>query len=381
MFSKERKPQRRRMMLNQLAGVAAAVLAVATVAACSSSGGGSTSNSTSNSTSASLPKLTVVVGLYDPVRAAEFVGVTQGFFKKAGVDVTVSVSSNTLTSLASGQADLDAQSVAAAFSPVVQGKSTSIIFGTEAGGLSASLVVASTSTAHSILDLAGKRVAISGSAGAPSYGYAQIYNAYLKSHGKAPMQIIPEQPTEAVDGVVAGSVSAMVGSPTYFAGNGVVGKVRFLINGSTAAGHETLQQLGISTNFFETSVFGLTSNLQKKRTAVTRFVLGLQNAYKWIKATPSTQVAESLRTFPGFDEYGSIEEITRGINLVRPFYAPTNGKITPAIWTETLAEVSKWDTPGVTNLTTGSQWTYQNRVDMSYLNDADAGKYLLTSTK
>lgn len=337
------------------------LVAMTLVAACSSSGGDTAAPGTEKN-----PSLVVAVTLLDPVRSSELIASTEGFFTKNNVDVDLKVlGGSTLNSLVSGQIDVAVQSTGTAFAPVVQGKSTSIIFAEGGGGMSGSLVVPATSSARSIEDLAGKRVAISGSAGSASWGYAQAYTRYLVAKGLAPLDLIPMASATATQSVASGSVDGMVGAAAYFGGSAVKQRVRFIVDGSTTEGQSTFAELGIPKDMVEASAYGITDNLRNKRVAVERFVKAIKEASAWIQEKDSTTIAESLRKFPGFEKYGDVPDIAHSVDLVKVNLAPAGGSITPEAWQGTLKELSNWEIPGFT--AEDPKWSFDNRVDMSFL--------------
>jgi NitT/TauT family transport system substrate-binding protein len=154
-------------------GVALLAVAALALSGCGSSGGNDDGNGagTGGATGPAAPATITIAVQPIPDFAPVWLGVSQGIFKDAGLDVQVvagtATSSGQIPLLSSGKADLAATTATAALQAAAQGIGVKIVagltdFGTSPDTDPSGLVVSPKSSISSYKDLDGKTVAISG---------------------------------------------------------------------------------------------------------------------------------------------------------------------------------------------------------------------------
>lgn len=342
-------------------GTPVTLLSVA-LAACGSSG-----QNAANSTKTPL-SLTIGLPVVATVSAEIWLGQTQGFFKKHGVDVSISNAGATAgTEAAAGRVDVTQQGCSGALAPAASGHQTSIIYWM-VGNVNAAVQVpvgsslkAKATTAATVMELAGKRVAVQG-VGGGAYGVASSLNAYVRAHGGKPLTIVNLSSSSAITAqLISGQVDAAVGANDELAGSLAAKKLRILVDASDP----TMKQI-TGGDVAGVCLWGLKSQLQGKPQAVAAFVAGLRDSYKYITATSPSVIAQDLHGIKDFSPL-SLAAIQESLSYDLPFMTPSAGFLSAGVWQNTLKAFAGWGT-GLT--LSDSEFSYQNIIDMSYWNAA-----------
>jgi ABC-type nitrate/sulfonate/bicarbonate transport system substrate-binding protein len=295
---------------------------------------------------------------------------SKGFFAKHNVDVSVTNAGSTAsTEAAAGRIDITQQGCSGPLAPAASGHQTSIIFWM-VGNVNASVQVGSGSslktlgsTGSTVLELAGKRVAVQG-VGGGAYGEANALNAYITSHGGKPITIVSLSSAGAISAqLISGQIDAAVGAADEVAGAIAAGKVRIILN----SGDPVLKQIS-GGDIAGVCLWGLRSQLRGKPAAVAAFVAGMRDAYQYVSTTPAPQLAADLH---GIKDFGSltVADIEQSLQYDLPFMTSSAGFLSQDVWTSTLKAFAGW---GLHQKLSDPRFSYGNIVDMSYWNAASA---------
>lgn len=317
-------------------------------------------------TSNGLPTLTVVVGVYVPIYANEFIAEYEGFFRRAGVNVNIVNGGSTLGSVfISGRADIDTSGPSAALSFVARGQDVKVIYA-NTFGVTEGFVVAANSPVKTSLDMGGLNY---GSFGVgTALGAANLLNKYLTSHGKSPMNLKTlAAPGGDFDALVAsGSIDTTYSSPSTAIPYIQQGKLRWVSD--LRPGSKLMQQL-IPPSVIGNSYFVTEDTIKSKRDALVRFIAGVRMADRWLARHNDQTVATVLKNaVPGFNvqDYSAV---LQGVHYYRPVWgAPKQeGYINQASWKSSLSTFANF---GLGLDVTQPQYSYANAVDMSLWNAA-----------
>jgi hypothetical protein len=356
-----------------------------TVVACSSSAstssganGSTVSGSSSGADASQHATLTVAI----PSSLVDFsdalIAQAAGLFAKHNLTVKIltNAGSNTLTDVVSGQADLAQYTASAALSAAEQGKSTTVIYGTERDP-GAALDTSSGITSLAQLQSEKHCSIASNAQGSQGYAYATIYinklglkNCSLMTAGLPALQL---------GGLKAGTYQAIV--TTYQTGvQGVQDGGHMLIDPTNAA---DLAKYG-EPDYLSGSLFGITSTLASERPAIVRYLQAIGDAVKLFESSSDAEVATLLKQAD--PDFAATPEATleAQIKSIRPYKgAGLTGKIGDGMtgtlnnqpgfigsnaWQIVLREYGQYGLSGfVQNAAVNS---YAQRVDMSYYDEA-----------
>jgi ABC-type nitrate/sulfonate/bicarbonate transport system substrate-binding protein len=341
-----------------IVAIAAGVL----LAACGSSGSDKTAAVSSGK---SLPVFTLGQTLVSPTSSDLWVALAKGYFTKAGVNVKVEVQGATATTnAAAGHTDIVQSGVTASFAPTAAGHAQKIIYEVSPGLSTTGIVVAANSPIKSIMDMSGKSVTVLG-VGTSTYGAATAYSNYIVKHGGKPLKIIAaSQSSQQTSDVVSGEADGSVGLLDIFAPAITAGKIRILVNPSSALARSLFPSTVVNIGYW-----GLASNLASNKQATTAFVAGLRQADTWLRHATPAQIAATLKQTQFFDQY-SVQQIEAMLPYDIPFFSTTDGFISQANWSASLKEFGTW---GISNIDlTSPMFSYGSIVDMSYWQSASA---------
>ena len=296
------------------------------------------------------------------VTAADmYVAETKGFFDKVGVDVEIkNLGTGAVTSVAGGQDDLVTVTSIASFPVADQGRETSIIYQTQEG-LGADILVSADSQIKDIMDLSGKKLGTL-PPGTGFYGAASLYADYVESKGGTRPKLVLVKGADA-SVLASGIVDAVMSVPDNSLPYIKSGKARYLVNGATSPIAKSIAP----ENIVGPTNWGISSNLEKKRDAVVRYVAAMRMADEWMAKASDEEIAQELHALPGFSQ-SSIEDLVERVKVTRPYFTSTAGNISKETWDAALQSWVSWEIPGFD--AESDKYSYDSRVDMSYWNDA-----------
>lgn len=317
-----------------------ALLAVGTVvaltlAACGSSSGGSqNATSTSGATASSAPDLgsaTIVLGGAVITWAPAYVAACEGFWKKHGLDVNVTVSQHGTTAAISAMLSGDAISAMtgapAAVAPIAQGAPVQLLFnasqgyGVQVAASNAWLrkkgITSSSSLADRIKALKGAKVGILN----PGDSISQLYGYVLPKYGLSTKDI-----TEIAFGgyppqlaaLKNGSIDVMAGSPPWGSEAEAQGLGKILFEGNEVPGLDNYPYLVGDV---------ATKDIQKNPARVKALIQGMADAMTFLHKTPDAGKACVKKQFPDLDQATFDSAYKFAMSTV-----PKSPEITPAIF-------------------------------------------------
>lgn len=326
--------------------------------------GGSTGGSTDSGSSGggSNDSLTVAVATARPVFGQPYIAETTGCFKKEGVDVKIldTTGSNTTTLVASGQADLGMLGAGAPLILAKQGKPTTIVYAHAGGGAGAVLVGGK--DVKSIDDIKGKRIGVLGQ-GSSTYGFAVKYDKDLGLDA----DLVPLTDAASITaGLGSGRIAAATGSLTDYRPLVDKGVATVLIDPADPAQKKKY----VGADYPEGATFGITDNLQSKKSAVQKVLKCYVEAGQFVKDHSDQEVAAELRKS---DVFKAIPEadLAKAVAIDRTFLAPNGGNISNSNWDYGLTQYGTWGIDGFD--AKDPTYSYDKRVDMSYLDAANQG--------
>ena len=338
--------------------LATAALAVPTLAACGSS---------SSSAGGGTPTLTIAEQGYNASQMLIYIGLSQGLYKKAGVDLKLSggLGAAALTQVSAGQADLTTAGTSTPLLLAQKGQATSIVLASVGGGQTG-FVVGNPKTAPTLAALQ-KRSSCkinTYTQASPQYGWAQL----LKKKFDLKCSIVPysDVPSE-IAALKGGRGDVIISSYSALASAIDAKQVVPLID--TRDPQQTIKyygQLGLVSTGVE---FGLTSNLKKKRAAVVGYIKGTLAAQKWASAHSDIEIAKILHSNEGFSVQ-PLALLAEQVKAARSYlFAGSNsGKYTAAQWNQVLQSLALSDVPGFK--VSDSAFALSKRVDSSYYDAA-----------
>jgi NitT/TauT family transport system substrate-binding protein len=308
---------------------------------------------------ATVQRLTIAIPATQPDFTYPYIAQANGYFARSGVQVTFLNASgaNAPTLVASGRADLTMFGTPTIFFPALQGRPTSVVYNFIGGGQGGLLAVRSGSPYRRLSDLNGKRVASLG-VGGSSYGFANQYSAAAGGDG---FNVIPlSDPATIAGSLRAGQIDAAVGPKGWFSAGLADGSFRLLIDTTIPA----VSNRWVGGYEAETAIWGLTSNLRKKREAVTRFLVAIARADVWVRTHTPDEIADRLQTLEVFKPVNS-DALVDGLGFQAHFWTKYRGHVNQKLWTKSLGVFRRWKIAGLTYQ--GPEYSYQRRIDMSYL--------------
>lgn len=351
-------------------GYAALSAAVAVLlAACGGSGAQSPSSSASQSPAGPLQTLNIAYPANNAFTMETYVGVAKGFFKDNGVDVQITdgLGSNAAALVVSGQYDLTVLGTTAPLLTAAQGKPTSSIRAVLGGGNGGSLLVNPTKfTSLQALEAAPSCTLATFPPGTSAYGFAVELKNKLNLH--CSLSLLATAPLQAA-AVDNGSADGIVGSKPNFDSAIAAGKLKVLID--TSNSQQRQQYYGAP--YIETTEWGLTSNLQAKRSAIVDYLKGIKQSDAYLKTRSNAQIAQILVQFPAFQSV-PLGELTSQVQYprVQLGLGSSGGYITQAEWQTTLNALTTWGVPNYNP--SNPVFSYGQRVDMSYWTAAYGSK-------
>lgn len=311
------------------------------------------------------PTLTVAVPFFTSTFAPPFIAEALGYYKQEGVNVTVEGGggSTDLLDIATGAADLTVFGTTAAFPITAGGKPTSIVYNVAGGGLAGDVAVRSSSTAKSLMDLSGQRVGVAAASG-DGWGTLQVYSQYVASHGgRAFIPVSYAQAADMAAALASGGIAAAVGPRDQFQTGLANGSFKLILNSENAS----VAKQFFGGYFAENAIFGLSSTIKAKSTAVVDFLAAIVKANSWLRSHSATQITTELRTLSGFATTPA-SALVPSVQYAKSFLSPYNGKITAAMWGLSLKQFAGWKVEGV-NLSSPN-YSYRRAVNMTYLDQA-----------
>jgi ABC-type nitrate/sulfonate/bicarbonate transport system substrate-binding protein len=336
-----------------------------------------TSSSGPYQVSPNVDSLTVAIPATQVDFLEPYIAQGAGIFTKNKLNVHTldNAGPNTLTDVVSGQADLANYTGPPALQAAAQGKQTSIIYGL-ALDPGAALITPSSITSLTQLQ-ALKHCTIGANAqGSQGYAYATIYKKELNLNCDI---VAASQPALQLGGLTGGTYQAVV-TTTSTAVAGTANGDHILIDPTKPA---EVQKYGKRPN--QSGVlFGVTADLQSKRSAVVKYIRSMGEALKLFETSSNAQVATWLKDGdPGF---AATPEATleQQIQAVRPYHGPVivgkigdgtkgtiddePGFIGPGAW---IVMLNMYTNYGLQDFDpTAAVNSYSQRVDMSYYDEA-----------
>jgi ABC-type nitrate/sulfonate/bicarbonate transport system substrate-binding protein len=338
----------RRVVLAALLGVVAVAAAIAPGAV-------------ARSDAPKLDSLTIAYPGRNPVTMFGYIAAAKHFFQKQNLSVTISDGNgaNVSALVVSGRADIGFLGTSAPLNVAAQGKGTSIILGIAGGGAGGGLVGAPgrTDSIAKLKALGSCRIAAL-PAGTSAWAYAAIYNSSLGLN--CDIVPLPSVATMAA-ALAAGRVDAAVSAVADFKVAIDAKQAVLLVDPGKLAD----RQRYIGPASIDSLEWGLTANLQSKKSAIVRYVRAINEARKYAKSLSDEQVAKILYRFSSYRDR-TLDQLTYQVHAVRnlAFLGSTNGYITSGQWQRTLENVKRWGIPGFDP--SNPVFSYSARVDMSY---------------
>jgi NitT/TauT family transport system substrate-binding protein len=334
--------------------IAAAAALLLLLAACSSSSSAPSSVSGGTSSSAQLTNFTAIAGGVGVNLADLWVAQSKGYYKDEGLNVTLVIgAANTVPLVVGGRGEVASSGVSSALPPVAQGVQTSMIYAQTSATVSAFVVGnAEVKTINDCKTVATNAV------GTGAYAYAVAY----KQITHANYQLIPiGDPTQVATTLIANRADCGISS------------YDFLLPSLSHGFHVVVNPTDPSTRpvgFIQAGagqgLWGVSTNLTKDRAEVVKYLTAIHMADQWMAQASPNEIATELRMNKDWQAIPAAT-IAAEVGVVKSLYAPYGGQIPPDTWASDIKYfgfvISDFnpDAP---------QWSYGQRVDMSYLNAA-----------
>ena len=312
-----------------------------------------------------LPTLNLGIGQYYSGYTDVFVAEYEGFFKKAGVNVSLTnVGTQLLPYYLAGRVDMMIGGPTSQDAAAVQGKDTRLIYAHEFGQRTG-FPVKQDSSAQSAMDLSGGTCAQFGPG--LSTGACLSLSQYLQAHGGKALNVIALQTaTGDYAAPVAGgtvdtaSMSQSIAQPYILAG-----KLRYLKD--LAPGSALMAQL-VPPYLVGVGTWVLNDTLNAKHDAFVRYIAGLRMAQRWMAAHSDKTIAYLLaNAVQGFNQL-PLPTVAGAVTQSRFTWSLKQGGYVPASnWTKTFALFQGWGFPVDF---TQPVFSYSARVDMAPWNAA-----------
>jgi hypothetical protein len=299
----------------------------------------------------------IVAGLSQSYMQA-YLSLYNGAFDAENVSVNLKVVSPgaIAATIISGQADVAMSGPATVFPLVKNGQDASIIYQTTTNGISGYVV--GNPKIKSVKDCTKFA---SSQQGSTAYAWAEEYKKLFNANYTI-LQLTDTTTIPAA--VVSGTADCAGGAQSNFAAQLAAHQVLTLID---PANPKTLPS-NFPKPIMGGCIWGVKSNLQSKKAAVSAFVKGLQTTLNGtLKKDSPDQLATLMRKSPDFQAVSQADMVT-AIQQLKPYVGPNQGNVTQDEWT---AELNWSLSTGISYLsTTDPLWSYKQRVDMSYYNAA-----------
>lgn len=342
-----------------------AVVLTSLLAAC---GGSDPSNSSEPQNSgAGAEAQTVKIGLAvpGPTSAEPLLAESLGLYEKYGVNVELlNLGTTAATQAAAGRVDLAIQGCTSALPPAVSGRQTKIVYLLAGNGAGVSIAANSSITPQatpeeSLLQLTGKRVAITGSAG-NSAGLARAISKLLVSKGLEPLVLVNLSDASAVSSqILTGQIDAYVGPSEVLGGAIAAGKAQELISQDDTV----LEPLGGGNGVAGVCAWGTEKQLSDKSKAIDGVVAAFKEASEYVKSHKPAEIAGELRKYETLKNQ-DVEVLTKVVNLVLPSKLGVDGSISADMWQNSLEAYAGW---GFDLDMSSESLTYARIVDTSRL--------------
>lgn len=297
-----------------------------------------------------LEKLTVLSGGNVTPAAPAFLAETLGFARAEGLDYSVkTVFANVLNLVVAGDGDLGNIGVSTALVPVREGKETSIVYAISSG-LGTGFLVASPKV-KSISDCTRLSTSRAGSA---VFSTAMAY----KTLTGAKFNILEiGDPNQIVPSVLSGGSDCAIQALALLQ-SGLDNGLHLVVDPRKPA---TIPA-GTVQDTVSTGLWGMKENLQKKRSAMEKFMRSMKRVEQFIKTRPASEVAAALVKHPDFKTF-KVEDITKQVELEKLFWFPDSGYVRSSAWPVSL----KFFQYGLPFVDAGNKlYSWDARVDMSY---------------
>jgi ABC-type nitrate/sulfonate/bicarbonate transport system substrate-binding protein len=314
-----------------------------------------------------LAHLTVSLGSDTSRYADVYVARYEGFFKKAGVDATISNNGTSYATVAlAGRADLALSGASGTFPFITQGRNLRVVYATGFGN-SSGFAVKTDSPYHTALDLGKGGVTIGIQQAGLLRGQANGLSNYIVAHGGTAPRLTAATSTSGDFGsLIAGGVIDTSAIDFNTAAPYIqAGKIRWLDD--LKPGSPLMEQF-LPPGTVGISFWGYADTLASKRDAVVRFITGLRMAERWLATQKDSTIATVLHnSVPSLSQL-SLTTITQSLQYDRQVWSlKQEGYISGAAWNQSIPVWSGW------NLgydITGPKYSYPSVVDMSYWNAA-----------
>jgi ABC-type nitrate/sulfonate/bicarbonate transport system substrate-binding protein len=298
--------------------------------------------------------LVLVTGGASANQMAPYLAELLGYAEEEGLSLSVnSVDANVLNIVVGGQADVGEIGSGTALVPVKDGKDTAIIYGVGPGAGSG--FMAGTDGIETFADCT--RVATH-KAGSAAYSAAAAY----KKATNAGYEILEYgAPGDVVASVLAGHNDCAVSSSGILT-PGLEKGLHLIIDPedpATIPPNSVQGAVGVG-------LWGMKDNLEHKRSAVVKLMKAMVKVEAYLKKTDPEEVAKVLVTHSDF-ETNDVSQLARNVAAETGLMFPNSGEILEQEWPSTLSFYS-WGLPFVDP--DDSLWSFENRVDMSYLSSA-----------
>lgn len=314
-----------------------------------------------------LPKLSISIGSDTSRYADLYVARYEGFFRKAGIDATISNNGTTYaTTLLAGRADLALSGASGTFPFIHQGRPLKIVYATGFGN-SSGFIVRTDSPYHTALDLGKGGVTIGIQPVGLLRGQANALSNYITANGgKAPRLTLASSTSGDFASLVAGGVVDTSAVDFNTAAPYIqAGKVRWIDDLKPGS---PLMEKFFPPDVVGISFWGAPDVIQQKHNEIVRFIAGLRMAERWLSTAKDTTIATVLHnSVPTLGQL-SIATIQQSLQYDRSVWAlKQEGYISAAAWNASIPVWSQW------NLgydITGPTYGYKAVIDMSDWNAA-----------
>jgi hypothetical protein len=341
--------------MGRLAALAVLVTVIAT--ACGSSSSSKTTGAASGASAAPKTLNLIVAGLSQSYMQA-YIAQADGAFANENLTVNIkSVSPGVIAStIVGGQADLAMSGTSTLFPLVKNGKDTVAIYQTATNGISGYVV--GSPKVKSVKDCTKFATAQQGST---AYAWAEKYKDIYKANYS--IQQLADTGTISA-AVAAGSADCANGAKAGFDSQLASKQVVTLVDPANTK--------SLPSNFPKPImggvIWGLKETVSAKRDAVTSFLRAMQKTFDGpMKKDSIDQLATFMRKSSDFQGASQASMVT-AVQELKPYIAPNNGEISTSDWNDSL----QWsiDTGQTFLSLTDPLWSFKQRVDMSYYNDA-----------
>lgn len=330
------------------AALVTAALASAGLAACADSDAESSSDGTDS--------LFVATGGASANQMVPYLAQTLGYAEEEGLDLEVkTLEANTVAAVVAGRADIAEFGAGSALAPVSEGKDTTIIVGLQ-GGETTGFVAAG----EGIDDLTQCKRLATNPKGSSAYSSAAAYRAATG----ATYEIVEfTTPADVAASTVSGQTDCASSSLGVLSA-GLSQGLELIIDPNKP---EQIPPNSIQGTV-GVSLWGMKDVLAEKSAAVEKLMKSLVKVQEYLETATPEEIAESLIENDDFKAYDPAALAT-AVEGELPFLFPNDGRIDADQWPATLTYY-KYGNPAIDP--EGDVWSFENRVDMSYLDKASS---------